>query len=61
MHLAIQTALEFMIIVAHRTQSLLDRYSFILGSQNVDFLGCLGRKKNQPKSNQITFHRGDFM
>jgi hypothetical protein len=41
--------------------SLLVRYLFILGSQNVYFSGCLAKITTQPKSKQITFNIGDFM
>jgi hypothetical protein len=41
--------------------SSLVRYSFILDSQNVDFLATFAEITNLPKSKQTTFHRGDFM
>jgi hypothetical protein len=41
--------------------SLLIRYSFILGSQSVDFLATWAEITIQPRSKQVTFYRGDFM
>ncbi len=40
---------------------LLVRYSFILGSQNVDFLATWAEIANYHKSKQDFFHRGDLM
>ncbi len=41
--------------------SLLTRYSFIWGNQNVDLLATLAEITNHLRSKQNSFHRGDFM
>jgi hypothetical protein len=41
--------------------SLLIKCSFTLVNQNIDFLAARAEITNQPKSKEITFHRGGFI